>query len=290
MTSKAKELLHKRLPKNFILKNPLWGTLILLGFFFFFSILYKPFHFHESRTLSYGVTFAFYIIILFIPVFNCLLLLNRVPYFSGEADWKLIKEILSILIILFCVGMTLYFAGFIMEGPSDRWNLATIWGSLKYASLIVIIPLIFFTISNYRYLFAHDILQYYNNTKNQSSLIEPENVVQISSQLKKEELSFYPDQFIFAESDGNYVVFHLFRNNQHIKKIIRNSINDIEQQLTPIRFIMRTHRAFIVNLKKVVSKKGNSLGYRLKLSDSDIEVPVSRINTENFDQQMKQFQ
>jgi DNA-binding LytR/AlgR family response regulator len=52
---------------------------------------------------------------------------------------------------------------------------------------------------------------------------------------------------------------------------------------------MRVHRAFLVNLRKIESKKGNTLGYRLKLGGSDIEIPVSRNNTKNFDYKMKQF-
>jgi hypothetical protein len=289
MTSKIQQWLKSRFPQNFILKKPFWGTLILSGFTFSFSVLYRPFHFHESRTFSYGVTFALYNLILFLPVFGCLRLLRKVPYFSKENDWTLIKEILAILIMLFCTGVILYFAGFIMEDPSARWNLSTFWGSVKYGSLIVIIPFVFFTVSNYRYLFFRDILQFYNQADNQSSITGPENAVQIISQLKKEELSFMPSQFLFAESDGNYVDFHLVLNGQHVKKTIRNSINDIEQQLSTISFVMRIHRAFLVNLRKVQSKKGNSLGYRLKLSDSDVEIPVSRNNTKNFDKQMKQF-
>ena len=66
----------------------------------------------------------------------------------------------------------------------------------------------------------------------------PEELVQISSQLKKEELSFYPGQFLYAESDGNYVVFYLNINEQVKKVIIRNSINNIEQQLSEIPYFL----------------------------------------------------
>ena len=289
MLPKIQELLNKRFPRNLILKRPFLGSLIIVGFFFCFSLIYRPFHFHEARSFSFSLTFVYYISILFAPVISCLLLLKQFPYFSKDSEWTLFKEILSILIMLLVAGLTLYFAGFIIEDPSDRWNLSTFWGSLKYASLIVVIPFVFFTVSNYRYLFFPDILQFYNLSDHKSILSEPEEVIQINSQLKKEELSFIPSQFIFAESDGNYVVFHLIIDNQHVKKVIRNSINDIEQQLSSFSYIMRIHRAFIVNLKKILSKKGNTLGYRLKLSSIDIEIPVSRNNTKHFDQLMKEY-
>jgi DNA-binding LytR/AlgR family response regulator len=85
------------------------------------------------------------------------------------------------------------------------------------------------------------------------------------------------------------VVFHLIVNEQYIKRTIRNSINNIEQQLTHIPSILRIHRAFIVNLKMVASKRRNTLGYQLKLNNIDTEIPVSRNNSKNFDQKIKQY-
>jgi DNA-binding LytR/AlgR family response regulator len=52
---------------------------------------------------------------------------------------------------------------------------------------------------------------------------------------------------------------------------------------------MRTHRAFIVNVKKVSSKKGNSLGYQLKFNGVDEGIPVSRQNVRRFDELIRQF-
>jgi DNA-binding LytR/AlgR family response regulator len=155
--------------------------------------------------------------------------------------------------------------------------------SLKGAFLTGIIPLFFFTATNYRYLLTENLNQ------NKDGIGEPglekqsqEDLIQISSQLKKEELSFYPSQFLYAESDGNYVVFYLCINSQLKKEIIRNSINNIEEQLSGIPYILRIHRAFIVNLKKVRSRQGNTLGYLLKLNESEFKIPVSRKNTKVF--------
>jgi DNA-binding LytR/AlgR family response regulator len=78
------------------------------------------------------------------------------------------------------------------------------------------------------------------------------------------------------------VVFYLSINNLVKKEIIRNSINSIEQQLSGIPYFLRIHRAFIVNLKKVRSKQGNTLGYMIKLSETEIKIPVSRKNTKDF--------
>jgi DNA-binding LytR/AlgR family response regulator len=85
------------------------------------------------------------------------------------------------------------------------------------------------------------------------------------------------------------VVFHLIREEKTSRVIIRNSIREIEQQLAGITYFMRTHRAFIVNLGKVISKNGNSLGYQLKLEGSNHTIPVSRQNTQIFDELTRKF-
>lgn len=196
---------------------------------------------------------------------------------------------MSIVFILIGNGISIYFMGFLMEGTGDRWNLYTFFNSCIISFLIGIIPFLFFTATNYRHLFVTDIEKSFKPDLNSTSLQRSEKLMEINSQLKKEELSFYPGQLIYAESDSNYVVFHLNVDNQVRKKTIRNSIGNIEQQLSEIPFYMRTHRAFIVNVKQVASQKGNTLGYRLKFNGIDTMVPVSRQKTRDFDQLLKQY-
>jgi hypothetical protein len=252
-------------------------------------ILYKPLNTHQVGSLSYGITMAIYNGILCVPIFLVIKILKKLRYFSNPDEWTLLKEILSILFILFGNGISFYLMGFLMEPPADRWNLPTFFNSCIIAFLLGIIPLMFFTATNYRHLFVFDTVKNFKPDINTSSVQQSEKVIVINSQLKKEKLSFYPGQLIFAESDGNYVIFHLNMDNQVRKKTIRNSIGNIEQQLSEIPFYMRTHRAFIVNINQVASQKGNTLGYRLKFNGIDVVVPVSRQKTRDFDMLLKQY-
>jgi DNA-binding LytR/AlgR family response regulator len=201
---------------------------------------------------------------------------------SDEEHWTLKKEILSISLIMAVIGIVIYLMGFILQDPSQRWNIATLINSFFYAILLSIIPFAFFTLSNYRYLFTEEYYHTLKTTVSSSMHVQEKNEIHISSQLKKESLSFLPDELIYAESDGNYVVFHLSRNNMVMKEMIRNSINNIEQQLASIPYYLRTHRAFIVNLKKVTGRNGTTLGYTLRLEGTEAKVPVSRTNTTKF--------
>jgi hypothetical protein len=281
--------LDKRLPQSLILRKPLVGTLIISAIWLGFVLIYRPFGVHGARSLSFGLTMAAYGLMQGISIYGAASLLKCIPFFSKEIEWTILKELLAIILMLVIVGIAIYFAGFIIETPYNRWNISTFLDSCKIAFLIGIIPFTFCTLINYRYLFFTEIEQYYNQLTYQQTKIQNEELMHICSQLKKEDLNFYPSQLIYCEADGNYVIFHMLINGQAIKKMIRNSINNIEQQLARIPFIMRIHRAFIVNLKMVASKKGNTLGYQLKISNTDAEIPVSRNNTKDFDLKMKKL-
>jgi hypothetical protein len=288
MASQVQNWLNKKLPQNFILKKPLIGTLILSVIWFGFITLYRPLGVRAAR-FSLVSTMAAYCLIQGIFIYGAARLIKNLPYFSEESEWTILKEVLSIILMLFIVGVVIYFAGFIIEPPAHRWNISTFLDSCEKGALIGIIPFAFFTLVNFRYLFLNETEQHYTQLNYQQSRNQNEELVHICSQLKKEDLNFYPGQFIYCEADGNYVVFHMIINGQYTKKMIRNSINSIEQQLARVHYIMRIHRAFIVNLKMVASKKGNTLGYQLKFNNIDAEIPVSRNNTKEFDQQIKKF-
>jgi len=273
-------------PQNYIIKNPLRGALIITLFCFGFINLYKPLGFHASRALSYEATMVLYSFICGTAIFIFAKILKAFRFFSSIQDWTLIKELLSIVFVLIGLGITIYFIGFIIEPPVDRWNIPTFLSSCGYSFLLGIIPFIFFTGINYSHLLPQDHDEYVPIPGQGPAT---ENLIKISSQLKKEELKFYPSEFLYAESDGNYVIFYLNRNELIKKEVIRNSINNIEQQLSEVPYFLRIHRAFIVNLKKVRSKHGNTLGYQIKVSGIDSKIPVSRSNTSNFNKLFAEY-
>jgi hypothetical protein len=290
MKGRIDKWLNYNYPQNYILRFPFTGTLIIAIFFFGFTSLYKPFNAHAAGDLSYEVTMAFYSFLSGIFLYLAVKILRTIKYFSNSKDWTILKEFLSDFIILFVLGIAIYVLGFFIEPSAKRWNILTFLNSFEGAFFTGIIPLTFFTAINYRYLFTPVIRYNEQNTEAGMEKFPPEDLIRISSQLKKEDLSFYPSEFLYAESDGNYVIFYLNKNNMVKKEIIRNSINSIEQQLSLIPYFFRAHRAFIVNLKKVRSKQGNTLGYIIKLTGTDIKLPVSRNNTNNFNRLFAEYQ
>jgi hypothetical protein len=279
--------LNKEYQQNYILKKPYVGAFIIFLFCFGFLSVYKPLGTHCTQNLSYQETMAIYCFAFVIPFLGIITLLKRNRYFSDNKEWTLFKELICILLILSGIGIGVYITGFLVEPSGPRWNFPTFFNSFQSAFLIVIIPFLFFTIINYR-SFGMQTLSFMESEDSTLTKKVEENI-EIISKLKKERLSFNPGQLLYATSDGNYVLFYLNRNNKIEKEIIRNSISDIEQQLSHIPYFMRTHRAFIVNVKEVRMKKGSTLGYRLKISSIDAEIPVSRSYTQPFNQLFTQY-
>lgn len=285
--NQGKLLLNKRYPKSFIIRKPILGALLFAGFVFAFVILYQPLHFHGSRSFGFKLTMLLYCAAIALPVFLLAAILNHTNCFSRDKEWTFSKELISLVLILSGIGIGAYFAGFLIEEPGNRWNLPTFLDSFLSASLVALIPVLFFSLLNFRYLFAVDVVQEFQTERNAEISEQRDEKIIINSRLKKEDLSFYPNQFVYAESNGNYVVFHLEIDARPMEVMIRNSISEIEQQLSVVPYIIRTHRAFMVNVRRVDSKIGNTLGYRLKLNGCSEVIPVSRQNILKFDQVIK---
>lgn len=286
MSSDYFKRLKSSYPRNYVLNNPLSGALVITVFFFIFSVLYKPLGVHAAEGFSYVLTMAFYSCFSGLATWLLIKMVISFKWLGDNSNWTIISEFVSILMILTGIGIAIYIIGFFIEAPSERWNISTFIDSLIYGLLIGAIPFLFFTVVNYPKL---QLINKEVNNDIDSAIIQPQKTVHISSQLKKESLDFYPDELIYAESDGNYVIFFFEKDKQIKKEIIRNSINSIEEQLSGIPFIMRTHRAFIVNLKRVTLRQGTSLGYTLKLSGTESRIPVSRNNTRKFNQLVSDF-
>ncbi|MCT4636630.1 MAG: LytTR family transcriptional regulator DNA-binding domain-containing protein [Bacteroidales bacterium] len=266
-------------PQNYLIKKELRGSVIFTLMCFVFTLIYRPLNTHESIYFGYELTLIIYSVGVFIAMFLTIPLIKKIRYLSNEKKWTLPKELTAILILLFSGGVSTYLVAFIIEEPTaaQRLNIITFLDSLSRFGLIGIIPYMIFSAKNIKELFVkrRDIE---NSNENIQSC-----TVHIKSTLKSENLSINPENIIYIMADGNYVDFYILNNQNIDKQTIRNSISNIHKQLSHLPYIIKTHRAYIVNVKMVKSKKGNSSGYKLKIDDSIDNIPVSRNNIKLFD-------
>lgn len=289
--TRIKAIFTRRFPQNLLFRRPLRGMLLLIVSFFLFAIIYKPIHVHAAQSYSLALTILLYSVFITSPIIGILLVMKHCGCFPRAEKWQLNHELISLLIILVAIGITVYFAGFFIEEPKMRWNLSTFFDSMLRSLLVVFIPLFLPTLINIRYALTPETFQQYLISREDEVPAE-DSVQQVSiiSKAKREELLFHTHELIYVESQGNYVTFYFDDNRKPNRVVIRNTISDVAAQLAPYPFLMRVHRAFIVNLKQVRSKNGNRLGYRLKVNSCSSEIPVSRNNTSQFDTRMQTMQ
>ena len=278
----------KPFPQNVLLKKPVAGATVIALFNFVFVMIYRPAQTHPGYFLSYEMTMAAYCAGVGIAALLAIFLMKRTRLFSNSDEWNFLKELFAIFLVVLAMGTAVYFMAFLIEEPADRWNTETLAGSYIGTFLIAGIPLYLFTAVNLNQLFQTKLTHSEHGPEFERHGAN-EKLITLNSPLKKEELSFSPSEFLYAESEGNYVNFYLHRENEIRKEVIRCSISSVEEQLAEYPFLLRTHRAFIVNLKMVDEANGNALGFRLKLQNVQVEIPVSRRHTGTFREQFKQF-
>jgi hypothetical protein len=98
----------------------------------------------------------------------------------------------------------------------------------------------------------------------------------LSSENKNEDIELELAQLICIKSEGNYVLVTYKLDNQITKKMIRNTISNLEKTLDKYETIYRCHRSYLVNLENVSEVTGNARNFNLTVLDLDFTIPVSR--------------
>lgn len=280
--------LKKEIPQNLLLQKPWMAFLVITVFGFLFMVIYTPFDSGQGdrlfiwKLIGYG---------LFVGSAAFLATTGIINPFIREKNsfWCIGKELLAFIVILLAMGLIIYFAAFLLEPSADRWNFPTFLDSFKYAIFICFLPYVFFSLMYAPFWFS--VLPIHEEYFKRLPIGQPQNepLVRITSKLKKESLEFLLSELLCISSEGNYVAFYLSQNGKLQKKIIRNSMNEIEEQLNTHSCLLRVHRAFLVNLNKINHKRGNALGYQLRLNGLDMEIPVSRNKVREFEEKFAEF-
>ena len=77
---------------------------------------------------------------------------------------------------------------------------------------------------------------------------------------------------LYMESSGNYVDV-CYREEGNMKhKLLRSTIKQMDEMMEKYGCFVRCHRAYIVNVNKIMNINGNAQGYRLNLELSLIHI------------------
>jgi hypothetical protein len=172
--------------------------------------------------------------------------------------WLLIEIALINLVYIFLYGNPI--GNFVNDlGFSLKYTLLSIWLPYSFAILIV----------------------YYKNQRDEIASLksnankpaEKRSII-FKDENDKIKFSVLSKDVLLLESTDNYVSVFYFIDNKVQRKLLRNSLKNMEEMLKE-NAIIRCHRSFMVNPAKVefMQKEGKKL--KLKLNHFDKPIPVS---------------
>nr|WP_233164240.1 LytTR family DNA-binding domain-containing protein [Snuella sedimenti] len=138
---------------------------------------------------------------------------------------------------------------------------------ISYAALVVLIP--YSVALLIIYVFQLRKKNNVNNTLNHSDFLigipDGNNVVKLSVPI---------NNLLYFESADNYVVVQYLDEGKTKKKLIRNTLKNLENSLDN-SVIKRCHRSFVVNLKSIKLIEKVSGKFFIHIKNSETLIPIS---------------
>ncbi|MCF8374419.1 MAG: LytTR family transcriptional regulator [Bacteroidales bacterium] len=100
--------------------------------------------------------------------------------------------------------------------------------------------------------------------------------IDFNSGTNGEKSSFYIADILFIKSADNYVELHYKEDNQFKKKLLRNTLTNIELQIKSYTNFVRCHRTCIVNTYFIDKLSGMCNNNELILEGFSEKIPISR--------------
>ncbi len=100
--------------------------------------------------------------------------------------------------------------------------------------------------------------------------------IELSSDNASDFIRIPVSEIVFVRSADNYVEVGIREGEEVKKKMIRNTLKNIEKQLKEFNNFVRTHRTSIVNIQYIDKLHKNFNTYWLTLEDTKEIIPVSR--------------
>lgn len=100
--------------------------------------------------------------------------------------------------------------------------------------------------------------------------------IEFISEKKSEKFSLKINEILYIKTADNYVEIHFF-NGAHVqKKMVRNTLKNIELQISPYPEFVRCHRTCIINSIHIEKLTGNCNHHKMILKGYNELIPVSR--------------
>lgn len=250
----------------------LTGVIFLLCFCFVF--FFRPFNVEVSEhRLHYALISFIHAGLASLTFFIFFFLINLTG--NKEDNWNLGKEIIHLSLVLVLIGLGNFLIRDLIYDNPGNWSFTYLVEEINHTFLVGILLILLLVPLNF-------MREYYQNSKAAAKWkpthSSPKNEavvesVQINTKVKADDFQLIINEFLFARAEGNYVEFHLEGNRKLLKRL---PMKVLEDQLKDFSKIVKTHRSYLVNTKKITEVSGNAQGYQIKVREHSSTIPVAR--------------
>jgi len=257
-------------------------TFVCMGFMLI-ALYFQPFgiNFLASPKDGYFIL-AIGLISAAIFFINNVLLPGLLPKLFKSEKWTVRKELLW-NVWLFALLITAFTL------TAKAFGLSSMDSLMFFRSgALALLPIILFNLVNYNNSLKTKVTQVFDsgrqwineemkNTQGQSN-----EIIKIVSDNGKDVFEGSLKNLVLIQSASNYVEIYYREGHAIKKKLIRQTLNNIEKLLSTFTEIKKCHRCCLVNTKQISRITGNSPNYTLEADGLDFGIPISRQNIAKF--------
>ncbi len=272
-------------PRRYQSQSLIKSSVVVFLVILLFLLAFKPFGVYDPELRMHYFFICFlHALAPALILFIYFRILNYFRQTRNEMQWTLLKEYIYIGLLLVLIGITSFLMRDLLYTNSNNWS----WNYLFEEIRNCLAAGIFF------YFFLR-LSSFYLESKKGSPFIlqfipleaEPEkaallSTLFISTQVKQDDFNLDINELLFAKADGNYIELTKSNGSGITTEIKRISLTQFENQIKDHPHFFRCHRTYLVNMFKVEKVSGNSQGYLLSFSETDVKIPVSRKQIDSF--------
>ncbi|PRY89169.1 LytR/AlgR family response regulator transcription factor [Mongoliibacter ruber] len=287
MTTTSLKFLKQPYPYYFKGKNLWIIAALIFGMSMAFNYFFEPFVVYRPE---HKVSYFWISMIHSLNAFLCVLLvigLNNLRV--NEDNWNVGSEITLISGVLLTIGISQFLVRDMIYANPDNWSMRYFLEEIRNTFMVGVLFAVILVPMNYlRLMKAHLKTAQTLNSHHQPDLIhQKEKFHPIVTQQKSDDFELNTDDFLFAKSEGNYLEIFFEKEDGTNKILKRMTMKELESQLDSFPHFFKTHRSFLINLKKVKKVKGNAQGYQLEIKYYSDSLPVSRGMVSDFERKFR---
>ena len=207
--------------------------------------------------------------------------------FIEEDKWTVGREVLFLIIALLVIGIAQFLLRDLIYDNPNNWSMGYFLEEIRNTYLIGGLIILMMVSLNFNRLYFQNRIEAQSIIIQASEETNQRPLMVIETDVQQDNFNLQPNSLIYAHSEKNYLNLYMDVEGKLEHKLIRLTMKRFEDQLQAIPDLMRVHRSYLINLRRINAIEGNASGYQLLLDGIELEIPVSRSFIPRFQKQMQ---